>query len=466
MVDLSGFAELEAAKSLLLDALSHSVADDDLLPALQQLESFRNSLWQADVLLIRQIERSTLTAKYCVSSVEKLVAQALRISYGDARRRVRVAAAVGPRHSMLGATLPAARPEVAAALAAGEVGPLAIDLVDRTLVRIELVAPAEVAATESLLVSYARSFEPTELSRICDRVLDHLDPDGSLPRDQLQRDRRELYFGRCRDGMVKVEGRLTAAAGARVKAVLGPLSAPRPSVEAGPQGGVRPVPDPRSAAQRTHDALDEVCHRLLRVGDVPASGGTPATLIITMSEDQLSAAAVGAALQADGVALSGPARVGRQANAVETSTGEVLSVAEALRLAAEAEIVPVVLAAGGRPLQLGRSRRCASTSQTYALIARDGGCSFPGCTVRPEWCERHHIVPWHRGGRTDVDNLTLLCGYHHAHFQQAGWTAALDADGLPAWRPPRWQDRHRQPLVNHRIRERHLVPGPRPVFRT
>jgi hypothetical protein len=388
--------------------------------------------------------------------VEKLVAQALRISYGDARRRVRAAAAVGPRSSMLGEPLPAVRSETAAALAAGELGPVAIDLVDRTLVRVELLAPAEVAATESLLVSYARSFEPTELSRICDRVLDHLDPDGSKPRDQLQRDRRELYFGRCRDGMVKVEGRLTAAAGARVKAVLGPLAAPRPGVEAGPHGGARPVPDPRSAGQRTHDALDEACHRLLRAGDVPASGGTPATLIITMSQDQLNAAA-GAAE---------PAAVRRQPNAVETSTGEVLSVAEALRMAAEAELVPVVLAAGGRPLQLGRSRRCASTSQTYALIARDGGCSFPGCTVRPEWCERHHLVPWHRGGRTDVDNLTLLCGYHHAHFEQAGWTAALDADGLPAWRPPRWQDRHRQPLVNHRIRERHLTPAPGAVSRT
>ncbi len=96
-----------------------------------------------------------------------------------------------------------------------------------------------------------------------------------------------------------------------------------------------------------------------------------------------------------------------------------------------------------------------STSQTFALIARDGGCSFPGCTVPPQWCERHHIIGWAFGGSTDIDNLTLLCGYHHAYFVQAGWTVTMNADGLPEWRPPRWQDRERQPLINHRIRERH-----------
>ncbi len=97
-------------------------------------------------------------------------------------------------------------------------------------------------------------------------------------------------------------------------------------------------------------------------------------------------------------------------------------------------------------------------SQTLALIARDGGCSFPGCTVPPQWCERHHIIGWAFGGSTDIDNLTLLCGYHHAHFVQAGWTAIINTDGLPEWRPPRWQDRERQPLINQRIRQRHQIP--------
>jgi hypothetical protein len=54
-------------------------------------------------------------------------------------------------------------------------------------------------------------------------------------------------------------------------------------------------------------------------------------------------------------------------------------------------------------LDLGRSRRIASRTQTIALIARDGGCSFPGCDHPPEWCERHHIVEWVNGGETNLD---------------------------------------------------------------
>ena len=65
---------------------------------------------------------------------------------------------------------------------------------------------------------------------------------------------------------------------------------------------------------------------------------------------------------------------------------------------------------------MGRTSRLATTAQTKALVARDGGCSFPGCQHPPEWCERHHIVAWVDGGPTDLDNLTLLCRFHHHQF--------------------------------------------------
>ncbi len=142
MTSIPGFAELEAAKALLLESLTRGVSEDEILPALQQLEGFRNSLWQADHLLVQAVQRCGLTEKHCVSSVEKLVAQALRISYGDAKRRVRAAAALGPRTSMVGEPVPAVRPALAAAQAAGEIGPFAVDLIDRTLTKVEILAPS------------------------------------------------------------------------------------------------------------------------------------------------------------------------------------------------------------------------------------------------------------------------------------------------------------------------------------
>ena len=105
----------------------------------------------------------------------------------------------------------------------------------------------------------------------------------------------------------------------------------------------------------------------------------------------------------------------------------------------------------GAVLDLFRTRRIASPAQTLALIARDGGCSFPGCDVAPAWCERHHIRLWQVGGDTNLDNLTLLCRYHHRHFERGGWSCRLNDNGLPVWIPPKWIDRQRRPILNPRI---------------
>jgi hypothetical protein len=112
---------------------------------------------------------------------------------------------------------------------------------------------------------------------------------------------------------------------------------------------------------------------------------------------------------------------------------------------------PAVLSHTGAVLELGRTRRIATHTQTLALIVRDRGCSFPVCGRAPEWCERHHITEWVDGGLTDLDNLTLLCRYHHHNFASRGWTCRINDDRLPEWRPPRWVDQDQKPLLNSRI---------------
>ena len=80
-----------------------------------------------------------------------------------------------------------------------------------------------------------------------------------------------------------------------------------------------------------------------------------------------------------------------------------------------------------------------------------GSRCFPGCDHPPPWCERHHIVAWVDGGRTDLDNVTLLCRHHHHNFAARGWTCRLGADRLPLWVPPRHVDREQNPLRNARF---------------
>jgi hypothetical protein len=67
----------------------------------------------------------------------------------------------------------------------------------------------------------------------------------------------------------------------------------------------------------------------------------------------------------------------------------------------------------GSDLVHSRVGRCASYPQMRALHKRAGGhCQYPGCTAVRE-LEAHHILAFERGGKTEVDNLILLCPRHH-----------------------------------------------------
>lgn len=125
-----------------------------------------------------------------------------------------------------------------------------------------------------------------------------------------------------------------------------------------------------------------------------------------------------------------------------------------MHLAAQAEVIPAFCDDTGAVLALGRTRRFATRYQTLALIARDAGCSFPGCTVPPEWCDRHHILDWARGGPTDIDNLTLLCSYHHYRAFAQGWHCRINPDRLVEWIPPAYIDATQTPVVCKPIRGR------------
>ena len=51
-----------------------------------------------------------------------------------------------------------------------------------------------------------------------------------------------------------------------------------------------------------------------------------------------------------------------------------------------------------------------------AVVARDRHCVIPGCGRPATWCDVHHIVAWADGGETVIDNLCLLCRYHHTQI--------------------------------------------------
>jgi hypothetical protein len=271
-------------------------------------------------------------------------------------------------------------------------------------------------AVEARLVAEAQRFDPATLARLARHLLDLLDPDGTRTADTEHHRHRHATLTCNHDGSGDLRAHLTPACLATLQTVLDPLAAPRPTDADGP--------DTRTPGQRLHDALDDLAARLLHSGALPPCGGTPATVLLTMTVDQLQT----------------------RTGLVTTAHGGTLSVTDALHLAGQAEIIPIVLDNNGI-LAYAHTRRTASPAQRLALTARDQGCCFPGCDTPPTWTQAHHIRPWAHGGTTDLNNLALICGYHHRHFEHRGWQITMH-NGHPHWTPPPHIDPHQTPIRN------------------
>ncbi len=330
----------------------------------------------------------------------------LRVSPAEAKARVARARDLGPRRTVTGEALDPILPTAAAAVAAGEISGQHATVITRCIEQI----PAEMAheaapVAERMLVQAARHQHPAALATTARLLLLRLDPDGAQPRDDLNERRREFGLRQFDDGTSKPYGLFTTEATLALRTILDATAGPLPAADG--------MPDDRSPGQRRHDALLEAVQRLLRSGALPDVGGVPVTILATTTMSEL--------LNHAGVALS--------------ATGCALSIPQLLTIACDAQVVPVVFNDAGGILAFGRTRRLATTGQRLALVARDGGCSFPGCSRPAAWTEVHHIHEWVDGGSTDIDNMCLLCRFHHREFEKRGWQVIMSRRRAPGMDP-------------------------------
>jgi hypothetical protein len=105
------------------------------------------------------------------------------------------------------------------------------------------------------------------------------------------------------------------------------------------------------------------------------------------------------------------------------------------RLLCTARVQAVVEDPSGDPIRLGRMRRDPPGWMLRQLRYRDAECRFPGCGAR-RFTQAHHVTWWERGGRTDLDNLILICFFHHKLVHEHGWRITRDPDGTVRWFHP------------------------------
>jgi hypothetical protein len=116
------------------------------------------------------------------------------------------------------------RHALAAAQRDGIVTPDQAHLILDGLVKVDRAGfdPADVDRGEEVLAGLVATLGPKDLQVCVDRFVDHLDPDGSVPQEELNADRRNLELRPQRDGSWRGELRLTGTLGAKLQAVLGP----------------------------------------------------------------------------------------------------------------------------------------------------------------------------------------------------------------------------------------------------
>jgi hypothetical protein len=295
-----------------------------------------------------------------------------------------------------------------------------------------------------------------EAGRLVDRVVGPAEADR-LRTEQLASQEHAAYqqatfrLRKGLDGTARFSGTMPNLTADMLQANLDALASPRRGARADGAGGCAAGAAADDEAEavpypvRLGRALVEWVERADANG-MSAGGGVNATLVVTVDEQALR----------DGL------------GAAVLSSGDDISVAEARRLACGAEILPMVLGSRSQPVDLGRAARLFTRGQKTALAARDGGCVFPGCDRPPGWTQAHHVTPWSRGGKTDLANGALLCGFHHRlvheHDGPDGWQVRIAADGIPEVIPPESIDRRRRPVRHerhrHRQRERRLRQRP------
>jgi hypothetical protein len=443
-----------------------SLSDDDLAAAIVACEVVAARQAAVGLRLVREADARDLGRRLGATSTTGWLRARLRLRPGEAKTRVDLANRLRVGESIDGPVDFAANvgttaggrsmPATAAALAEGAVSTDHAAVIARSMVELPGgLSTEQERVAETNLAGWAREHDPVTVGRLARHLIHALDTATLEEREQRAHHRREVRLAEAADGSTRLSGRLDAESAAMVRAALDPLAAPCP----GPDG----ERDPRTAGQRTADALVELARRANDSGTLPVGHGVRPHLSVIITLESLltqpshtTGGAIGAARFAAGGLGSG--RGGTAPG--ELGWGGPISAEAVRRIGCDAGISRVITDPASVPLDVGREQRTVTAGQWAALVVRDRGCAFPGCTRPAEWCIAHHITSWADGGPTDLDNLVLLCGHHHRVVHHHGWQVNMAADRHPRFIPPPWVDPDQTPRRNTRPRYEHHNPAP------
>ena len=251
--------------------------------------------------------------------------------------------------------------------------------------------------TDALLTEWARDVSPGRIRHVADVAVRRSEEEVR----EVDRTRFLSWWFFDEGRRFGFEAELPAAEGAVVARALERLTDSLPI-----------MPD----EHETHDRPARRADALVALASATVAADTDpdrATVVVHASLDSLSADDRGCALEGGGVVHAETAR----------------------RLACSSRLQAMIEDDGGSVVGVGRVRREPPAWMLRQLRYRDHGCTFPGCGTR-SFVEGHHIAWWTHGGKTDLDNLALVCSWHHKLVHEYGWSLVRRRDGTIRWYRP------------------------------
>ncbi|GAA0582784.1 hypothetical protein GCM10009546_51440 [Actinomadura livida] len=356
-------SELVGMAAAIASELARRPAPDSPAACMQDAETLAHTTdLHESVLagLIGRVDASGEVRRWGFSSVRNWLRT--RLGMREARAKERIALA-RERHRL---------PQVAERLAAGRLSYGYAATVAGAVARLN---DEDCAKAEEILLDLAgQGFSAGKVAAFGNRITDLIaERDGTDTPDPDSRrgyERSWIDTTRSLDGGRYVKGWLSAEDAAIWDGTLGPLAKP-----AG-------TDDDRDLSERTAAALASVL-----------SGGHKATKVTVICDlDTLTGG-------------NTPARL---------TDGTPIPAEQARRIALAAGVSPLLLGRGHVPLYLGRTTRFATPAQRQVLEALNPTCAVQGCEVPGTLCEVDHVAGWALGHTsTDIDNLTLTCGFHN-----------------------------------------------------
>jgi len=365
---------------------AQTLASGDVRDKIHAIQAAQDALDAAKAVLLADLEASKDFELDGDSTLNAWVRTQLRMNSGQARTLVKNVLAMRDL------------PLMGEAAWAGEISAAHVRVFVYGLAHIGL---GPMRQFEDVFVQVARDYEPGELFEAVKHLKDKVHPEDLDDAWERGMDKEDFQVNAVPDGW-HVNGFLNTVTGAKLKAVLDSVSAPRDK------------DDDRTGSQRRVQGLDDLCDAVLANG-LPSDKGVRPHLSVFVDADTLEAAAQHV----------------KQTSERRYLIPDPIPPTEPAKLAGHGAIGPHLLMhflcisdftaflmkqdGGNRQAQIlnaGTARYQPNILQRRAVIARQQGvCATPGCNHTH--LQIHHTIWWSHGGPTDLDLLIGLCTRCH-----------------------------------------------------